>query len=292
MKYDVASQTDIGLVRTNNEDSFLVAPELNLFIVTDGMGGYEKGEIASQMICDSIKAFLEKVTKENEVITKADFIESVKKANLDIRDKIRQTPNLDKMGSTLVSLLIREDKLLVVNVGDSRCYRFREGQLQQISLDHSLVQETLSAGIKKELAPQFKNIVTRALGMKDHVEPDIFAEVAQNNDLFLLCTDGLHGYVGDEEIAAILNKKGDVHFKLDQLIQAAKKTGGKDNITGILLQMNEISQKESKDLTETFEIPAYKLHPKTNTFIASASFRFLIGFICVLIIALVISLFI
>jgi len=270
MKFIVASQTDVGLVRKNNEDSYLVDEDLALFIVADGMGGYQKGEVASMITCQSMGDYLKKKSSENNTLTKTDYIESVHVANQDIRKKINETANLERMGSTVISLLIRQDCMLIANVGDSRAYRFRDKKLEQISVDHSLIQETKAAGIKKELAPQFKNIVTRAMGMKDVVEPDVYAEKSQDDDIFLLCSDGLHGFVTDEKIAEILSFGQDIEAQIKALIEAAKEGGGKDNITAILIHIEEAPVPRNKPLTDTFEIPLYRLNESPNTLLLNS----------------------
>lgn len=260
MKYKLASKTDVGLVRSNNEDYFLVNPEYNLFIVADGMGGYDKGEVASQMTCQGILEFLAGQWDKIDAVHKNHVVEAVQYANRMIRKKISESKDLDRMGSTVVGMLAREDKLLFWNVGDSRAYRCRNGRLEQVSVDHSLVQETKNAGIKKELAPQFKNIVTRAMGMKDFVEVDVFSENALAGDSILLCSDGLHGFATDETIGSILlDTTLSVEQKVNMLVEEAKKNGGKDNITAILIHFDEGNTEPKSSMTETYQIPAYKL---------------------------------
>jgi protein phosphatase len=264
MKYEYACQTDIGLFRNNNEDSYWADPDLNLFIVADGMGGYDKGEVASQMTCVGMSEYLRDIRKEHSIISKNHFLDSVQKANADIRKKIQEIEPPIKMGSTVVSLLMRQDKLLILNVGDSRAYLLRKGKLQQISVDHSLIEEIRAGGIKKELSAHFKNIITRGIGMKDTVEADVFVETPEKEDLFLLCSDGLHGFVDDGDIQKILvNGEKNLQIQVDQLIDAAKKNGGKDNITGILIRVLEADETVTTSIDETFQTPAYlqKKHP-------------------------------
>jgi len=284
MKYEYASQTDIGLVRSNNEDAYLIDPDLNLFIVADGMGGYDKGEVASQMTCIGIAEHLRDIAKESSVISKNHLLDSIQKTNDAIRKKIRETENLEKMGSTVVSLLIRQDKLLILNVGDSRAYRLRNKKLQQISVDHSLVEEIRAANIKKEFAFQFKNVVTRAMGMKDTVNADIFSETLQKRDIFLLCSDGLHGFVSDEVIENVLvnTQENSLQTQINELVDKAKKAGGKDNITGILIQILEIDPTDSslsiklQALNETFQIPAYALKIERDSFFSPLQTKILL----------------
>ncbi|MBN2144805.1 MAG: serine/threonine-protein phosphatase [Candidatus Aureabacteria bacterium] len=287
MKYDVASQSDVGQVRSKNEDSFLVDEALNLFIVADGMGGYEKGEVASQIACQSIYQFIKEALTTSPVLSKSQLLDAAQKANANIRKNISESPNKGKMGSTVVTLWLNGDKALILNIGDSRGYRFRNGKLEQISVDHSLVQETKAAGIKKELAPQFKNIVTRALGMKESVEGDVFSEKLHNGDLFLLCTDGLHGMVPEEKIVEILSKGQDITSQLSEVIAQANKEGGKDNITGILIKIRECdSSHKRKEVTETFQIPAYQLKAFNEKKEPSVLFKILTFILIIMAVAL------
>lgn len=260
MKYESSAKTDVGLVRSNNEDFFRVESNLGLFVVADGMGGYEKGEVASKIACDTIISYMESKINGDQAVTKGDFHNAVCEANIAIRKNIEETPGLERMGSTVVSLLCRKEKILFANLGDSRAYRLRNNRLEQVSVDHSLVQETKAAGLKKELAPQFKNIVTRALGMKNQVNPDIFAEKPKNGDIFLLCSDGLHGFVLEDRISQIVRTNiNSLDQGVDQLIDAAKEGGGRDNITVVLVKILETSNEKDPDLEENFEVPAYKL---------------------------------
>jgi protein phosphatase len=258
-KYEVAGLTDVGLVRSNNEDSFLIDRDLDLFIVADGMGGYQKGEVASKITCESIRDYVqERFEQKDRSFSEDHFKQSVQKANADIRSRIMDSPGLDKMGSTVVSLLLKNEGVFIVNVGDSRAYRLRDNRLEQVSIDHSLIQETKAAGIKRQLPSQFKNIVTRAVGMKKVVEPDVYFKTARKNDLYLLCSDGLHGYVPDKKIRELLLAEEDLQSRVRLLIQAAKEAGGKDNITCILIRLCRDSETTRESMTETIDLPREK----------------------------------
>lgn len=258
MKYEVTGLSDLGLVRKNNEDFFLIDKDINLFLVADGMGGYQKGEVASQLTCETMGFYLKNLFAPE----KADFNEenlknAVLEANLKIREKITESKDLEKMGTTLVGILIKPDRLIIANVGDSRAYRFRNNKLEQISIDHSLVQESKAAGLKRELPSQFKNIVTRALGMKDSVLPDIYTIPYLKNDKYILCSDGLHGLVADNKMKDILSGSNNLIEKAQALIDAAKKAGGKDNITCVIIEMleNSIYTNPNNLDTQTIDIP-------------------------------------
>lgn len=291
MKYDVAVLTDVGLVRTNNEDAYLIDRELDLFILADGMGGYQKGEVASLMTCEGIAEYLKGLAKNNITdFSKDDLKKAVLKANSNIRKKINDIPGLDRMGSTVVTLLLKKDRIYIANVGDSRAYLFRKGKFEQISIDHSLVQETKAAGIKRELANQFKNIVTRAMGMKDTVEPDVFTLTAKAGDKFLLCSDGLHGFVSDKKIQAILATDEDIGTQISHMIQSAKEGGGKDNITGIILHILE-DQNQNSNFTEAINVKVGS-DPNSDstegTFYIKMFLIFLLFIVCLIIVIMVI----
>lgn len=278
MKYDVAVLTDVGLVRTNNEDAYLIDKDLDLFILADGMGGYQKGEVASLMTCQGIAEYFRTLFKSRITdFTQDHCKKAVNKANTDIRNKIKDIVGLDKMGSTVVALLLKKDIVYVLNVGDSRAYLFHHNQLEQISIDHSLIQESKNAGIKKELAMQFKNIVTRAVGMKDVVDADVFPLAAKAGDLFLLCSDGLHGFVSDENILKILQSGENLETKVKKLIDEAKAGGGKDNITAILVSILE-DQHPQESVTQTLSFCSNKNASKTGLF-SSLYIRILLGLI-------------
>lgn len=258
MKYEVTGLSDLGLVRKNNEDFFLIDKDLNLFLVADGMGGYQKGEVASQLTCESMSFYLKNLfDTEKTDFNEENFKNAVLEANLKIREKISESNDLEKMGTTLVGILVKPDRLIIANVGDSRAYRFRNNKIEQISIDHSLVQESKAAGLKRELPSQFKNIVTRALGMKDSVSPDIYTIPYLKNDKYLLCSDGLHGLVSDNKMKDILSGSGNLNEKAKALIEAAKKAGGKDNITCVIIEMfeNSIYTNQNNLDTQTIDIP-------------------------------------
>lgn len=263
MKYDVAVLTDVGLVRTNNEDAYLIDKDLDLFILADGMGGYQKGEVASLMTCQGIAEYFRTLFKSSVTdFTQDHCKKAVNKANTDIRNKIKDIVGLDKMGSTVVGMLLKKDYVYILNVGDSRAYLFHNQRLEQISVDHSLVQESKNAGIKKELAMQFKNIVTRAVGMKDAVDADIFPLSAKAGDIFLLCSDGLHGFVSDEAISRILQSEDGLETKVKKLIDEAKAGGGKDNITALLVSILE-DQHPQDSATQTLSMSSNEKSSKT-----------------------------
>ena len=251
-----ASKSDVGMKRDNNEDNLLVFPEQNLFAVFDGMGGHAAGEVASSIAASEVKEFFdftgrdeeatwpfkgdrEKTYDENRAVT------AIKLANARIIEQSEQDGAKKNMGTTavMVHFVDRSDagpRALVAHVGDSRVYLFRDGKLQRITIDHSLVEEYLRLGkITQEEAKNFpqKNIILRALGQQKVVEVEINAWEPRPLDIFLLCSDGLSGMVPDEMMESILQRQaGNLDGAVKKLIDTANANGGVDNVTVILAQ--------------------------------------------------------
>jgi PPM family protein phosphatase len=256
MRINYAAKTDVGMKRDNNEDNLLVFPEQNVFAVFDGMGGHAAGEVASAIAVNEVKEFFtftgkdedatwpfkgdrEKSYDENRAIT------AIKLANARIIEQSEQDGAKKNMGTTAVMVHFIERngsgdaKALIAHVGDSRVYLFRGGQLQRITIDHSLVEEYLRLGkITQEEAKNFpqKNIILRALGQQKIVEVEINAFHPQPGDIFLLCSDGLSGMVSDDMMQAILQKTPNLDAAAKKLIDTANANGGIDNVTVILTQ--------------------------------------------------------
>src|SRR6476660_6138102 len=234
--------------RNHNEDNFSILEERGLYIVADGMGGHASGEVASKMAVDALKEFFaatandpertwpykmdrSKGYEENRLIT------GIKLANLRIFESAQRDPRQRGMGTTIVAIFAVVDGVYVAHVGDSRVYRVRDGKLEQLTEDHSLLNDYIKM---KRLTPQeianfpHKNVIVRALGMKDTVKVDTRFEVPAPNDVFLLCSDGLCGPVKDEQICAIIAQyQGDVKLCASKLIEAANENGGPDNVTAV-----------------------------------------------------------
>lgn len=246
--------TDVGIKRTHNEDNFLVLEEENLFVVADGMGGHSSGEIASQIAVEAIQNFF-KATRQDEEITwpyKMDknrhydenrFIMSIKLANLRIFEAAQREARYRGMGTTTAGMCFVEGAALVAHVGDSRVYMIRNGAINQITEDHSLLNDYIKAKkLTQEEIDNFphKNVIVRALGMKDNVLVDLSRNVIQPGDIFLACSDGLSGMVTDPEMLQIVTSAPDLKTACKQLIDAANKAGGVDNITVILARVDSI----------------------------------------------------
>lgn len=235
--YAAAAMTDRGCKRPSNEDAFGFSVEHGVYVICDGMGGAAAGEIASSLAVDEV---LRKLTQRDiHLEPAAGAEEAIRTANESIHSRANRNASLNGMGTTLVGLLTDDRKVWVVNVGDSRCYRLRDRHLQQITMDHSLVEEQVRLGRMTRAEAKhspYRNVITRALGTQEQVTPDIFALEAALGDLFLLCSDGLTRELQDAEIEALLGTDLTLDELCARLVNAAKEAGGHDNITCILVR--------------------------------------------------------
>lgn len=235
--------TDPGRVRPENEDCIVTQSELGLAVLADGMGGHQAGEVASRMAVDVISNYFaesqKRVASSRKTVDKTRAIaEAIQQANAAIYQAAQSRPEYKGMGSTVVVTMFAGDRLCVGHVGDSRLYRFRNGALEQLTKDHSVVQELVNRGLfTPEEARQSiaKNLVTKALGVDATIEADTAATDVEPNDVYLLCSDGLTDVVSDEQIAEILRaSNGDLDGTVKYLIDRANEQGGPDNISVIL----------------------------------------------------------
>jgi protein phosphatase len=244
------ASTDVGKVRTNNEDSLLVEPPV--FAVADGVGGHAAGEVASAIAVATLKAAFANPERPDQA-SRDGLANAVRQANEAIYARAAQDPNLRGMGTTLTAIaLVREeddDVLAVVNVGDSRAYRLRDGELEQITDDHSLVEELVRAGqitpAEASVHPQ-RNIVTRALGLGPDVEVDCFGILPYAGDRFVLASDGLTDEVDDRGIASILRRIADPEEAARELVDTAKDHGGRDNVTVVVVDVVDDDDRSHK----------------------------------------------
>jgi len=238
VRYTAAALTDRGRKRPSNEDAFGFSVEHGVYVVCDGMGGAAAGEIASSIAVDEILRQL--TTGRGDGVTLPDLAEkAVCAANEAVYSRAQRNQRLSGMGTTLVALVVEERRAWVFNVGDSRVYRLRGGRLEQITLDHSLVEEQVRMGRMTEseaLRSPLRNVITRALGTQNCVTPDSFELEAEPGDVFMLCSDGLTRELKDEAIESILNGDVALEERCARLIEGAKKAGGHDNITCVLVQ--------------------------------------------------------
>ena len=241
--------TNVGLKRDNNEDNYIIDSNLQLYIVADGMGGHAGGAVASRMAIELVRETLTKTYHERSLFNpQAAHDESSEILQL-LKDAIRaaswgiyefsnQRIDLAGMGTTLTMMLVYGKRGYVAHVGDSRLYRLRNSTLEQLTEDHSLVQEQVRAGfLTREQAhnSRFRNIITRSVGFESQVNADSFSLLLSSGDVFLLCSDGLSGMIEDREIAKIL-RQGKLSNATSRLVALANQHGGEDNITLILLR--------------------------------------------------------
>jgi serine/threonine protein phosphatase PrpC len=250
LRIEVAAETNVGMKRQHNEDSFAVLEEHGLYVVADGMGGHASGEVASRMALDAMKEFFELTAADPEKTWpyKMDpskgydenrLMVGIKLANLRIFEAAQRDAKKRGMGTTIVAFLALEDGAFIAHVGDSRAYRVRDGKVEQLTEDHSLLNEYLKTRrLKPEEIASFphKNVILRALGMKEVVRVDTRYEEPRPGDVHLLCSDGLTGPVSDEEILALVQAEKAPERAVTRLIERANVNGGPDNITVVMLR--------------------------------------------------------
>lgn len=238
VRYTAAAVTDRGRKRPSNEDAYGFSIEAGVYVVCDGMGGAAAGEIASTLAVDEILRLL-KDRSQSGTHFPAAAQSAVTAANEAIFSRAQRNRRFNGMGTTLVVMVTHDQRVWILNVGDSRCYRLRGGRLEQLTVDHSLVEEQVRLGRmtpNEALHSQWKNVITRALGTQPQVTPDIFEMEAEGGDLFLLCSDGLTRELPDQTIESILSSDLPLEMLSTRLVEEAKRAGGHDNITCLLVR--------------------------------------------------------
>lgn len=247
MSYKVSAYglSDVGLVRHNNEDVWSYLPETNLYVVADGMGGHQAGEIAAKEAVFNLCSFFKKrkISPEANLEQCKQIIEDViRETNTVVFQRSLLSDDLRGMGTTLCCILLRKDGLIYAHVGDSRIYRLRNKTLTQLTHDHSLLREMIDSGqLNEDQAEDFhyKNILTKAIGTEPYVDPAIDSDIVLIGDTLLMCTDGLTDMVDEKEIEKILSHSTSSKDAAEKLIKAAKENGGVDNITVIVAKIQE-----------------------------------------------------
>lgn len=252
LKLRYAGNSHVGMKRSHNEDNLSVVAEENLYMVADGMGGHASGEVASQMAVDTVSSFFVDTSQDEDLTWpyKMDrgrryeenrLAAGIKLANLRIHESSVLNPGQKGMGTTIVALFFSGNFAYCGHVGDSRIYRLRGEELEQVTEDHSLLNDYIKM---KDLTPEeianfpHKNVIVRALGMKETVQVDVVQEEPQHGDIYLLCSDGLNGMIEDDVIQRLMVKhRGDLETCCNKLIQAANDNGGNDNITVVLVEV-------------------------------------------------------
>ncbi len=250
MKLRYAGLTHVGMRRTHNEDNLALLPEESLYLVADGMGGHASGEVASQMAVETIMSFFRMTTRDEEVTwpfkeeknlryDENRLVAAIKFSNQRIYEAAAREARFKGMGTTIVTAFFTQGGAYLGHVGDSRGYRIRDGRIEQITDDHSLLNDYIKAN---KLTPEeienfpHKNVIVRALGMKDTVQVDVNRLDPKIGDYYLLCSDGLSGMVNNDHILDIILSAGSLEAACEQLVQTANENGGTDNITCVLVQ--------------------------------------------------------
>ncbi len=243
-------ETDRGVLRETNEDAFAVVPHLGLFMVADGMGGAAAGEIAACTAIEQVQRAVEdgETTWPSDTSLRAPesgprrFIAGIHRANRQIQRQAREHPGRRGMGTTFAGVMLLDRCAVIAHVGDSRVYRLRDGGLEPMTYDHSLVNELLERGYLKPEDARFyprRNVITRAVGTHEVLEVDARIVDVRPGDAFLLCTDGLHGELEDDEIAAILRQSTLPMAAVARLIDRANQNGRGDNVTAVVVRMDD-----------------------------------------------------
>ncbi len=261
-----AAATDIGCKRGNNEDSFGYDAENHIYVVCDGMGGNAAGEVASGMAVRALIETFESQIGESDngdqpLPIEERLLYAIHEANRVVREAAEGNPELQTMGTTLVCACLEGTRMVVGNVGDSRAYLVRDGNCMQITLDHALLDEQVRSGLltpEEAAASPLQSVITRAVGIADTVEPDLFAVDLKVEDMLLLTTDGLTRYAKPADIAGIATNDMDLATICQGLIEHAKQGGGVDNITCMMLRVVEVAPSPAPEEVE-FSPPAIEL---------------------------------
>ncbi|MGH9708968.1 MAG: Stp1/IreP family PP2C-type Ser/Thr phosphatase [Candidatus Acidiferrales bacterium] len=250
MELEFGTRSDTGRVRENNEDSFRMAPELNLFVLSDGMGGQASGEVASRLAAETIVAHCREAEANPSLPLMGERIDgasnaanrlasAVRLANRAVHQAAQQNETQTGMGATVVAVQFADERMAIAHVGDSRAYRLRNGELEQLTQDHSFIAEQVRQGLmsaEEASHSKLQNVLLRALGIDPDVEVEVSEELLMEGDTLLLCSDGLTHELSDEQIAAALCDADEAQAAASRLVESANQAGGGDNITVIVLR--------------------------------------------------------
>ncbi len=243
--------TDVGLKRGHNEDNYLINEELNLFVVADGMGGHAGGEYASAIAVNTVEEIVTSMELEGvEItdvtdpveITRQKLTHAIRLAGRRIYEKAKEQPEYHGMGTTAVVLLVDSGNAYVAHVGDSRLYMLRDGAVEQVTEDHSLIAEKIRHGLitpEEAKNHRMRNVITRSLGYQEDVEVDIQVRAVRRGDQYLLCSDGLSGHVAGEEALEVMQRMSPCDASR-HMIRLACDRGGEDNITTVIARIEEV----------------------------------------------------
>ena len=240
IKINYFGKTDIGRVRSNNEDTFLINPDTGFCLVADGMGGAAAGELASRIFADTALEVFRKAQKRSEIEILKRVQTTFSLANERILNHVKKTPLHKGMGCTAELIAFSDGNFVLGHLGDSRIYRIQRGQLRQLTKDHSFIQQQID---KDLISPEearkhpLRHVITRALGIEEKCDLDILRGKTHSGDLFLLCSDGLTDMVDDNLIHKVLSSFMDLAQKTEKLVEMAISAGGRDNVTVVLSEI-------------------------------------------------------
>jgi len=245
-RFKIYGETDIGLVRENNQDSidWYLANEddTGLAILADGVGGFAGGEVASRLAVEHAREAISRSIKKDRAAWQAEsarmvwsMMDAIAAANVAVHKVRSSNDELGRMGTTIVTALAFNEYLCIAHIGDSRCYRYRQGELVQLTVDHSMEEELRHAGTGTSNSV-YRNVLTRTLGVEASVAPEVTMQVTKADDIYLLCSDGLSSYIDDAAIANILKESNGLSQGINHLVKAANAAGGQDNVSVILIQ--------------------------------------------------------
>lgn len=254
LKISAQGQTDVGRIRSANQDSFLIDHPQQLYIVADGMGGHAGGEIASKLAIEEVQKF---IGTNQDIFSSNDdpddpkicqeLARGVNHASAKIYERALEDPSLKGMGTTATLVKFIGHRAYCAHVGDSRLYLIRTGFLYQITFDHSLVNEQVRAGVitpEEAEIHRLKNVITRSVGYQEEEDVDTTSFDVYDNDILLLCSDGLHGKVNDRELSNLAKERQ--LDAVDDMIAMANERGGEDNITAILIKITKTDSNDTK----------------------------------------------
>ena len=243
MNFSCAARTDVGVVRSGNEDSYLMLSDKGIFVVADGMGGHAAGEVASEMAVRIIAREVGAIRGADDAEASRRLQGAIVAANEAIYERTLAEHDKRGMGTTATVLVLMRGRYLIGQVGDSRAYLLRDGEFLQVTKDHSYVQEQVDAGL---LTPDqarvhpYSNVITRCVGAGSEVLPDIYFGSLRGGDILLLASDGLTGMLEDDQLVRILRSEGGPEAWVDQMVTEANYRGGLDNITAIVVKIEAV----------------------------------------------------
>lgn len=259
MRVDSGSVTDVGRKRKSNEDNYCANDEEGLYVVADGMGGHAAGEVASELVTETIEEFIKLTSSDRDITWPFGVDETltlsgnrlktaIRYANRKLLERIKESAEYEGMATTVAAVLVEKDKANIAHVGDSRVYLVRDGELRLLTNDHSWVNEQVMSGLidsDQARTHPLRNVVTRALGGKESLEVDMQVLELRDGDLLLLCSDGLTSMVEDVEILEVVKAGGnEVNAVARKLVEAANSSGGEDNITAVALSFRNSTDED------------------------------------------------